>query len=284
MAALLVPASSLRSESGESLPRSKPATVDWRGDHERMVRALELSEAFRQQMLSSNVDAVGELLEAFRLQAATPGDRPGLRRFNVTQDAFRQQLGGKQCVTAEDAFVPFAGLWYGIWDQKLVDHDWSPVFTATELAKPAGELSLGEGIEAQYAWIGDGFGWNLLVDPNQQAASDPSAPGRVVLGYVYMVALDGSPTIRREFPLVGFADGPGRIIWVTPSTFFFEEVLDAEGGRDQRYAITGSGYQMQGSIAVPVGEPFQAVYTRDEGDRPAWVRFPQIELAAASAK
>ena len=252
---------------------------------------LDAALAFRKEMLADDrADAVGRLIERFAEQYAAPisdrpssgrasSNRPSLSAFAVTADAFSDQLRRGDAIDPEAAFAPFAGSWFGVWDGKRVDHQWSGVGLAPPSGSDAGLIA------TQKAWIGDGWGWNYLYRSPSTDRSVSLAPPRapraaaleeVVLGYVEMLHHQdphGDPTaIASVFPLVAYYDGPGRLIWVTPSSVYFEEVFGPRDG--ERYAITGCDYRLspRGEAAI-VGGGFQAVYTRDPAVRPPWLRF-----------
>lgn len=254
---------------------------------------LEKADAYRRSLLESGEGrVVGELVQAFAEQYPAPLEgRPAIGHFGITAERFGAQLRGADVIGPEEAFAPFAGRWYGVWDKKRVDHNWHGV----DLAGP-GSTSAGL-VATQKAWVGDGWGWNYLIRPESSAKPGASAgyvalstieqphSGAVVLGYVEMLNHQdpaGDPSdIRDTFPLVGYADAPGRLIWVTPAFVFFEEVFGT--GDEQRYAITGFQYEWrEDRCAAVVGDGFQAMYTRMPDNRPPFLRFP-IDLAATAA-
>jgi hypothetical protein len=258
------------------VPRANPpfdeTAVDWRNDGARLVAGLQVAAQFRNSLLSQDALALGVALEAFRRDAVPPLGRPNLSRFTVTADMFLRQLDAQERLSARAVFGPFAGRWYGEWNTQLVDHHWSDVFSPAIIGRPAREHGLAARVEAQYAWIGDGFGWNLLVRPE-------GARGEVILGYVYHLEPFQPRVVRSEFPLVGCFDGPQRLIWVTPTAIFFEEILGEPASATGSYAITGFNYTFEEGEVVPQGAAFQAVYTRSPDNRPDWLQFePPAEM------
>ena len=252
--------------------------IAWQDADDLKFKGLRLAEQFRESLLQqgdarcTKASLLGAALERFRTDYPAPlSGRPTLERFDVTGDAFVVQLGGTKTLDVAKSFGVFSGRWYGKWDQMLVDHHWHPVVTDPARSAPGRSDRAGKSVPAlvglQYAWIGDGFGWNYLVRPT-------GAPGSVVLGYVYHLTPHKPAEIRFESPLVGYFDGAGRLIWVTPSLIFFEEVLPGKSPQTQRYAITGFNYSIQHDTLVNVGDGFQAIYTRRPDVRPDWLEFP----------
>ncbi|MBI3837339.1 MAG: hypothetical protein HY288_05325 [Planctomycetia bacterium] len=272
---------------GES--QTKPFDEDriaWQHADGLKFQGLRLAERFRESLLNADdagrtkASLVGAALQRFRTEYRIPlSRRPTLERFAVTRDAFVMQLRGGQTLDPDISFADFSGRWYGKWDQMQVDHHWHAVVRRTALDAagrpddPGTSLPLLVGL--QYAWIGDGFGWNYLVRP-------AAAPGSVILGYVYHLTPHKPSDIRLEFPLVGYFDGPARLIWITPSLIFFEEVVAGTSRQEQRYAITGFNYVIENETVVNVGEGFQAVYTRHRELRPDWLKFP-LKLIVSNA-
>jgi len=244
--------------------------VRWQDDQQRMARGLRRAEAFRIDLLEAD-DAgrnraalIGAAMEDFRRRYATPlPERPTLDRFTVTADAFDSQLRAGTTLDADAAFAGFSGRWYGKWDELLVDHHWHDVQRPAAIVQPK-LPGLPHIAALQYAWIGDGFGWNYLVRP-------PETDGDVVLGFVYHLKPHEPETIRSDFPLVGYLDGPGRLIWITPSNVYFEESFTVSG--EQRYGITGFSYRIEGPRLIGEERGFQAVYTRNPHQRPEWKTF-----------
>lgn len=265
-----------QSAAAEELDRD----ILWQSDTTRLVTALRDAEAFRQRLIAHAPEQEANACQAFRLGimlanfrelARPPLGRPHLGRFTVTAESFAEQLRGEQTAADTGAFVAFRGRWYGHWGRRRVDHVWTAVQTEPRLEETAKERSLRPTIETQYAWIGDGFGWNLLVQPN-------NAPGKVLLGHVFHVAPEQPRLVHRQYPLVGYADGPQRVIWVTPEYAFFEEVHQADSAAGERYSITGFQYESVESAYKLRRKPFQAIYTRQDAVRPAWIEFPMPPL------
>ena len=257
----------------------------WDRDAGREAAGLAAAGAFRASLLEpdagggSDAGRLGALLEELiRTHPAPPPGRPGLGAFaGVTAAGFVAQLrDGGRAVTADAAFAPFAGRWAGRWEQKLVDHHWHPVAEPATVTGAAGLTVTGR----QYAWVGDGFGWNYVV--TSADAGETEKGGGIVLGHVWMLAPPGrsAADVTFRFPLVGHHAGPGRLIWVTPDHIFFEEVLPGGPGGTggDRYAITGTAYAWAGEggsrRARPAGSGFRALYIRPPAAaRPPFIRF-----------
>ena len=251
-------------------------SVAWQDDRERMLKGFRLAEEFRQSLLkaekgTTRAAIIGHGLERFWIDSKQPlPDRPTLERFEVTSQSFLNQIQGRERLNAQSAFADFTGRWYGKWDQLLVDHHWHPVITdlkSFHLAQTSNTRLVG----LQYAWIGDGFGWNFVGETKGKK-------GQFVLGYVYHLAPREPRKIRYGTPHVGYLDGPGRLIWITPGELYFEEVLPGKAQAEDRYAITGFSYRIAKGRMVPKGDGFQAIYSRNSKQRPPWKRF-EVKVA-----
>ncbi len=246
-------------------------SVAWQDDQARMLRGFRLAEDFRQMLFkvengTSRAQTIAEGLERFRIDSKRPlPNRPTLDRFKVTAKSFLKQIQGRQKLNAQAAFASFSGRWYGKWDQLLVDHNWHPVVADLNSLKVPETLKT-RLVGLQYAWIGDGFGWNYV-------GQSKDGEGQFILGYVYHLAPREPKKIRYESPLVGYFDGPGRLIWVTPHDLFLEEVLPGKTKSEDRYAITGFRYRIAKGHVVPEGDGFQAIYSRNSKQRSPWMRF-----------
>lgn len=248
--------------------------VAWQDEDGLRTDGLRAAEKFRLKLLRGNggddatAKTLGAALYEFRKRYRDPlPRRPTLERFSVTKDEFVKQLHGTQKVAPMAAFGPFAGRWYGRWDQLKVDHHWHDVVSLNShraLMDRASEEELPLVVARQYAWIGNGFGWNFVV-----RVADL---GDVVLGYVYLVDPRKADAIRFSAPLVGYYDGPGRLIWITATSVYFEEVLVTPNDVEH-YAITGFNYSVKDGVLNAEDPAFQAVYTRHSTERPEWLKF-----------
>jgi len=243
-------------------------------DRERFLSGVLEAEALRRRLLSPNAAGavpaadLSALLVRFRDRSVNSlQGRPGLERFELNARTIEDRLSGKgRHIDARKGFEPFSGLWFGQWDRDRVDHDWSHavIFDPPRTDPRLGKLKV---LATQSAWIGDGFGWNVVAAPGDDA-------GEVILGTVYHVVDRQRDRIRVHRPHVGLDAGPGRLIWITASEVFFEEVLDLAKPDRTRYTITGFRYDLVSGRPVPRGDAFQAVYTPRPDDRPAWYTFP----------
>ena len=250
--------------------------VQWEADNAKMIRGFKLAEAFRLMLLDTTdgvltkAKKIGDVLEAFRIQNIALDGRPNLSGFKITSKDFVAQVMGQQTLDASIAFSDFNGRWYGIWDGQPVDHNWHTTRPGNSLTKDLATKF--PNLKAyQYAWIGDGFGWNYLAKPEQSA-------GQVVLGFVHHLQPFQPKQIRSDFPLVGFKDEGNRLIWVTPSHIFFEEVFTDSTKNISKdgtplYAITGFDYSWKDGEIIPAAEGFQAIYSRNPDQRPKFLKF-----------
>jgi hypothetical protein len=249
-----------------------PAMQVWQKNEALADEGVPKAEKLRQVLLTPTADGQLTLevlcgsMRAFREAVSRQlpaGDT--LDRFVFSATSIKQQLQGQHPLDAKQVFAAFDGRWYGLWDQSPVNHDWQPT-TTFQPARPVGGTS--HGIAAwQYAWIGNGFGWNYLV----HLEAEKNRP--VVLGMVYyLVPADQNQIVGRK-PHVGYVDGPTRLIWITEREVFFEEVLPADEGHVERYVITAlyhKSFDAEPSVSPDAG---QAVYTRDAQSRPQFRHF-----------
>ncbi len=275
------PSGAVREGSEPTFPE---AIEDWRVADDERERGLVAAEKLRRRVLARGDDGrtgvaviaegIGHFQEAFGDRV--PDGQP-IDGFRVTADRLRRQLRGNDGLDPS-VFDPFTGRWYGRWDEMLVNHDWraTEVFDPRPAGDPSDDSEGASGDERtdrepgllalQYAWISNGFGWNYL------ASLDDAGHQNVVLGMVYYLE---SPEYRRivgETPLVGFADGPTRLVWITEQEIYLEEVF-RDGSGDPRYVITGMTHDLLGPDRSVTGDGVQAIYTRDPSRRPAFRKF-----------
>lgn len=248
-------------------------------DIELLVDGLNQAELFRQGLLiqtpSGKTQAQVIAQAIIRLQeSANP-----VLQDHVTLDDFlleEQELvdfinGNTGKIFGNLSFELFNGKWYGLWKQTKVDHDWGETqefqpLLILDTQPPIGLRAL------QYAWIGDGFGWNAVVAPNIRNTGD------VILGTVYHVRDQNPDDIYMHRPHVGIPLDEGQLIWITKSEIFLEQAYPNDDKEQESYAITGFYYEMKDSKLVNQGDGFQAVYTRVPDNRPDFYRFP-IEVS-----
>ncbi len=225
---------------------------------------LRQAEGFRLSLVEKGYDAVlSEHIVQFRRDVMARDlltGRPGLGGFaDVTTqtlaDAIRGTGGGD--LDGDSAFGRFTGQWYGLWGTMKVDHSWDRIDHAP---RPFGPERCPRPLAMQFAWVGEAFCWHLV-------GACPSGPQhRVILGTVYHVR---GRTIQDPVPHVAVAAPEGRLIWITPSHVFFEEV-----SLDERYVITGFAYAIRdGRLSIKDGGGFQAIYTRSPSARPPFFTF-----------
>lgn len=244
-----------------------------------LVKGLDEAESFRHSLLLQNpfgktqAQALAQAIIQFQQSA-----NPSLQDY-VTLDDFvleEQELinfisGNAGEIFGALSFELFNGKWYGKWDQYLVDHDWEPTleFHSPIILDTTNSLSLRA---VQYAWIGDGFGWNAVIAPEHRNTGD------VILGSVYHVRNQNPDEIDSHRPHVGIPLDEGQLIWITDSEVFLEQAFKAGNPKDESYAITGFFYENKDGKLINRGDGFQAVYTRQPDNRPEWFRFP-VEIS-----
>lgn len=246
---------------------------------ELLVDGLGQAERFRESLLmqtssgKTQAQVIAQAIVRFH-ESANP-----VLQDHVTLDDFfleEQELvdfinGNAGKIFGNLSFEMFNGKWYGLWDQNKVDHDWGD----TQEFQPSLILDTQPllGLQAlQYAWIGDGFGWNAVVAPNNRNTGD------VILGTVYHVRDQNPDDIYLHRPHVGIPLDEGQLIWITKSEIFLEQAFPNDDKEQESYAITGFYYERKDSKLVNQGDGFQAVYTRNPDNRPGYYRFP-IEVS-----
>ena len=248
-----------------------PAEIErWKDSPAEKIQGVRKSNGLRQKLLKQT--ATGERLAEVicrvvaDFQQQLPGKLAGGRpvaAFEMTPERLLAQLRGEIDLNA-DAFAGFDGRWFGRWDQMNVNHDWRPARRYAAPKKFAADLPAIEAI--QYAWISNGFGWNYL------ASLDGSGGGNCVLGMVYYFEDPDYGTIVGETPLVGFADSPTRLVWITSDSVYLEEVFGPPS-RPDTYVITALRHDLLGDEPTVSREAVQATYTRVPEMRPAFRKF-----------
>ncbi len=233
------------------------------------------SERFRRRFLADSGTRVLETTVKFKESAALwLADRRGVDRFLLDAPELERAVRGASRLDGGAAFGGFEGRWYGRWDRSRVDHHWGP---AIDLEPPRRvEIEAGPPVwirSYQYAWIGDGYGINLIATSDLERAD-----ADYILGYVVHVADQNLDEVRARRPHVGIATGAGQLVWITAGEVFLEEAFRRESGADA-YAITGFFYRDDG-LATKIKSCFQAIYTRQPDDRPEFYHFDaEPELA-----
>ncbi len=232
-------------------------------------RATRESEIFRRRFIAGHGPAVMEATLKFR-GAAIPllKGRPGIDGFQLEADRLLDQVRGTERLSGERVFGAFTGRWYGLWTDFEVDHHWGNVLEYDEPRRvdiPGSEKPVWiRGY--QYAWVGDGYGLNLI------ASSDPaSSRGDYILGYVIHVEDGILSKERMSRPHVGVFTGRGQLIWITAKEVFLEASYTNASGKSA-YSITGFRYEVpQGNVRIM--ECFQAVYTTNPDQRTPFFSF-----------
>lgn len=231
-------------------------------------RAARESEIFRRRFIAGSGPALMNAAVEFQ-KAAIPrlAGRPGIDSFRVGARRLLDDVRGAGRLSGERAFGPFAGRWYGRWTDFEVDHHWGPV---VELDPPRRVEIPEDGSPVwvrsyQYAWIGDGYGLNLV------ATSDPASRRDYILGYVVHVENGDLSKERARRPHVGVFTADGQLVWITAKEVFLEASCTTPSG-DAAYSITGFHYDAAEG-AVHIHGCFQAVYTRDPDRRPEFFSF-----------
>ncbi len=249
-----------------------------------LERSVRESELFRRRLLSegsggshSQAELLARAIQDFCRTAEPRIDhRPSLEEFQQVAKEIPARIAGQGRISGPEVYGKFSGEWHGLWTDFPVDHQWGGVEVLNPplaVSLEASESGAPESAERvwirswQYAWVGDGYGLNLV------AASDPGEGGKdFLIGYVvHLKDRDFKREMARR-PHVGVAAGPGKIIWMTAGEVFLEERLRLSSG-EEAYAITGFFYRLEES-ELEASEGFQAVYTRRPENRPAWSRFP----------
>ena len=250
-------------------------------------RATRDAEIFRRTLLVSDhanvtpARRLGEAMVEFQKQSEPhlAGRRSTARFALDASEIERAIIGTKEPLSAVTAYGPFAGKWYGLWDGNEVDHHWSDV-TALDPPKAIRVPVRQPHVYAnahQYAWIGDGYGLNLVAE-----ADLGGGRRRFLLGYVVHVKDKDPDQVTARRPHVGVLTAPGQLIWITAKEVFLEESFTAEDGTDA-YAITGFHYELGAGGSVRAQRAFQAVYSRQGESRLPFHQFTVDIRVPASA-
>jgi hypothetical protein len=261
--------------SAEFDPLFPPAMLPWSQKDEQLQRGLAEGETLRKWLLS--LDAAGvpytqricETIAEFQKGSETSlAARKPIVDFSLTSTRLKAQLEGKENISA-DSFAAFDGRWFGRWGDGDVNHDWRP---SKVFIEPVRDQSKTLRMHAlQYAWIGNGFGWNYLVTPELATPGQGEFP--YVLGMVYYFDGQDFETIRGEKAHVGFVDSPTRLVWITEYEVFLEEVFPAADPQETVYAITALYHHLLTEKPTTSEKATQAVYTRSPKNRPAFFEY-----------
>jgi hypothetical protein len=238
-------------------------------------KGVKEAEKFRRNLLLKNAAGLTQaeiLSEAVVRFQKLVGDHlakeNNVKGFRLKHKRLFQALeGDNHGLEPQQAFSAFEGKWYGVWDKMEVDHYWFPQINQNPPVKV-------EGFHAfwihsvQFAWIGDGFGWNVVASEKEDSDE------YYVLGTVFHVRDKDPDQVYLHRPHAGISAGQDRLIWLTAGEVFLEERIAAKGDLPERYTITGFNYQMNGRDQLSVkGNSFQAVYSRDPEIRTPWRQF-----------
>lgn len=240
----------------------------------RLTEGVIMADKFRRELLMRGesgqrpIDVIARACVEFRGQMVKRADGLiSLKSFRIKEKQFGEAIeGDRRFKRWGRTFDSFSGNWYGKWDRMEVDHRWhdTVVFESPLKIDGFNDVFIQTG---QFAWIGDGFGWNLI------STEEPKSRKAFVLGTVYHVE-DGDPSrVTNHRPHVGVIYSGSQIIWITRGEVFFEERFSGKSNAGERYAITGFRYQFDGRVASTVGNAFQAIYTRNPQERPEWRQF-----------
>jgi hypothetical protein len=263
----------------EWLPRFPRELEYWIGQQAPFVQGIGEADQLRRRLLATTPQGdtyaarIARVVEAFQRQMA--GNEMLYERvsqFRMSPDRLERQLRIGAPLGAQDVFHAFDGRWFGLWDVWPVNHDWRPSVIYQPYKQFAPEQP--PLVAAQYAWIGNGFGWNYL------AATDPASPLFVVLGQVYYLSATDYGKIEARKPHAGFADIPEeagaaiqRLVWITEREAFLEEVFPQADGQESYYVITGLYHSLLREPPSVAAHAVQAKYTRDPGVRPPFKHF-----------
>ena len=223
------------------------------GDSPDIPNANQLIRAILQFMTQANT------------QLRTQTGRPLLGQFGLIRSRIATIIGRQKPFNGRVCFGDFEGKWYGQWTDFNVDHHWQSV---QQLDNP-GQITVDGQIfrvhAYQYAWVGDGYGLNLVVEIADKQ------PRYCILGYVVHIKDRDFRQVLSRRPHVGVFVEKGKLIWITASEVFFEQTLKFDN--QPAYAITGFRYAVQDDTLVAT-KGFQAIYTRSPDRRPEFFEFP----------
>jgi len=256
-----------------------PTGAAWPDRTDLRDQGIQQCRLWRQELLRPDtggkrrLDLVASAMERFpgACQTALHG-RPDLSTFHISAADVVRQVSHGATIDAHDALDGFSGHWYGLWDHMRVDHDWHAVQMGTSPATTNGGLAA-----VQYAWIGDGFAWNYVVN------LDRHRPAQVLFGMCYHLAAADATKIRLRRPHVGYYAGVGKLVWITAREIFFEQLVPKTEDGGPKYVITGFVYQIRNGQLRNDGNGFQAIYTRRPDARPPWFQF-QLDLVIGAAR
>lgn len=160
-------------------------------------------------------------------------------------------------VDAFDALKLFNGPWHGRWQQMTVHHFWLPT-RSVEVALENKAMLLG----FQSCFTGDGFGWNFVVEINDQI---------VLLGFVYHFNDRGVLSIGN--PHVGLIHQDLHLTWISDNHLYDEYVCSSpDCSLGQHYVISGMRY-FHDRLLSRTQSSFQAIYLSQDAELPTFQMY-----------
>jgi len=146
-------------------------------------------------------------------------------------------------LNAADILNTFSGEWSGKWKTMSVRHLWLPFkeinFEFNELFKIVG---------FQTCFTGDGFGWNYLIQKEDEV---------IILGHVYHFNSKG--ILDYENPHYAFLNDQTQLTWVSDNHVYYEFVCeDKKCTNSKHYVITAIPYSNNNELNFDI--PIQAIY------------------------
>ena len=232
-----------------------------------VIEGAATSEQFRQDYLCESefesdsetdlrrepkIHSLARLASSFRthINETMDSQRPNLKDFRITDEQLAASFAGTAPIDGVESLQFFSGKWFGRWADFEVDHHWSNVVepkpawrfrvpSENGIAEDAHDRFNGLVVEAfQYAWIGDGYGVNIVASRKTNQSSQ-----RFLLGYVEHIKDGDFSQVTARRPHVGVDAGAGKLIWITGREVFFEQATETDG-KANAYSITGFNYSV----------------------------------------
>ncbi len=257
-----------------------------------LIKSAIEAEKFRQSYMQSGefepkALSLAKLVQRFL--AAHAGrfekDPTSIPLFPISIEDFMGSFGGtSEELDGTEIYAPFAGQWQGRWAEQTVKHHWSDLVqpnreTSYRVVDRNGKITQHSISSYQYAWIGDGYGLNMVANETSQ-----DGERHYLLGYVeHLKGGDfGQVTARR--PHVGIQAGEGRLVWVTEKEVFLEEVFpDITGRGDDAYSIIGFRYEISGKAMIAT-EGFETLYRRNPSNSGKLPEFKSFEFSRVQGR
>lgn len=251
----------------------------WKAQQVPLVQGITEADQLRRRLLTRTPQGetyaarLARVVQAFQRELVT-GRLPlvSVAEFQMSPARLESQLRSGVSVEPAEVFRAFDGRWFGLWDVWPVNHDWRPstIYQPPQQFAPH-QLPL---LATQYAWIGNGFGWNYLAEV------DAARHQAVVLGQVYYFSDQDYTKIQDRKPHVGYVDVPDtgpqqpaaktvrRLVWITEREVFLEEVFPQADPAQTYYVITGLYHGLLSEPPSVSSQAVQARYTRRWDERP----------------